>query len=153
MLAGMAYLSVQKIHFDDVDGAGIVYYPRFFHLCHAAFEELFDEVAPYSYPTLIRDRRIGFPTVHIESDFRAPLIYGDVALVTLGVTAVGTSSVRTRYTIHRKRDAVLSFVADITTVLINLDTGRSLPLDDELRALFGRFLESAPPRAPGDRKS
>ena len=28
----MAFTSVQKIRFDDVDGAGIVYYPQFFHL-------------------------------------------------------------------------------------------------------------------------
>ena len=34
----MAFTSIQKIRFDDVDGAGIVYYPQYFHLCHAAFE-------------------------------------------------------------------------------------------------------------------
>ncbi len=37
----MAFTSVQKFRFDDVDGAGIVYYPQFFHLCHAAFEDFF----------------------------------------------------------------------------------------------------------------
>ena len=37
----MAFTSVQKIRFDDVDGAGIVYYPQYFHLCHKAFEDLF----------------------------------------------------------------------------------------------------------------
>ena len=136
----MAYTSTQKIRFDDVDGAGIVYYPRFLHLCHAAFEDFFDDVAPFGYPALISDRRLGFPTVHIDADFKAPLAYGDIAIVTLTVTRVGTSSVKTHYEIHRKRDAVLCFTAEITAVLINLDSGTSLPLTDELKAVFSRYL-------------
>ncbi|HEY7698614.1 MAG TPA: acyl-CoA thioesterase, partial [Vicinamibacteria bacterium] len=67
----MAFTSIQKIRFDDVDGAGIVYYPQFFHLCHAAFEDFFDTAAPVSYPALVKDRRLGFPTVKIESEFKA----------------------------------------------------------------------------------
>lgn len=136
----MAYISTQKIRFDDVDGAGIVYYPRFLHLCHAAFEDFFDDVAPFSYPALIRDRRLGFPTVHIDADFKAPLSYGDTAIVTLAVTHVGNASIKTRYDIRRKRDSVHSFTAEITAVLINLDTGKSLALTDELKAVFSRYL-------------
>ena len=79
----MAYTSVQKIRFDDVDGAGIVYYPRFFHLCHAAMEDFFDDAAPFSYPDMINKRRLGFPSVRIDADFSAPLMYGDVVIVTL----------------------------------------------------------------------
>ena len=67
----MAFTSVQKIRFDD-DGAGIDF-PQFFHLCHAAFEDFFDTVAPVSYPELVCEKRLGFPTVAISSEFQAPL--------------------------------------------------------------------------------
>lgn len=144
----MAYTSIQKIRFDDVDGAGIVYYPRFLHLCHAAFEDFFDDVAPFGYPQLIRDRRLGFPTVHIEADFKAPLAYGDIAVVTLGVVRVGTSSMTMTYDVRRKRDSTLCFTATITSVLIDLDTQKSQPLTAELRAVFERYLAGAPPSAP-----
>lgn len=136
----VAYTSIQKIRFDDVDGAGIVYYPRFLHLCHAAFEDFFDSAAPFSYPELIAGKRLGFPTVHIEADFKAPLSYGDTAIVTLTVREIGRSSVKTRYEIKRKRDGVTSFVADITTVLISLDSQKAEPLTDELRRVFGTYL-------------
>lgn len=136
----MAYTSIQKIRFDDVDGAGIVYYPRFLHLCHAAFEDFFDDVAPFSYPALIGERRLGFPTVHIESDFKAPLSYGDVAVVTLAVTHIGQSSMTAHYEIRRKRDSVLCFVGDITTVLIGLDDQKARAITDELREVFSRYL-------------
>lgn len=139
----MAYTSVQKIRFDDVDGAGIVYYPRFLHLCHAAFEDFFDAAAPFSYPDLIAKKRLGFPTVHIDADFKAPLSYGDVAIVTLAVKKIGTSSVQSHYEIRRKRDSVLSFTADITTVFIDLDSQKALPLSDELKAVFASYLAAA----------
>lgn len=136
----MPFTSVQKIRFDDVDGAGIVYYPKFFHLCHAAFEDFFDTAAPISYPALIRERRRGFPTVAIESQFSAPLAYGDTAIVELAVRHVGRSSVRLHFEIRRKRDARLCFTADITTVFMDLDEKRSVPLDDDLRRIFEGML-------------
>ncbi len=141
----MAYTSIQKIRFDDVDGAGIVYYPRFLHLCHAAFEDFFDDVAPFGYPQLIRDRRLGFPTVHIEADFKAPLSYGDIAVVTLSVVRVGTSSMTIAYEVCRKRDSTLCFTAAITAVLIDLDTQQSQPITAELRAVLERYLVNRAP--------
>jgi 4-hydroxybenzoyl-CoA thioesterase len=143
----MAYTSIQKIRFDDVDGAGIVYYPRFLHLCHAAFEDFFDDVAPFGYPQLIRDRRLGFPTVHIDADFKAPLSYGDIAVVTLSVVRVGTSSMTMAYEVRRKRDSTLCFVAQITSVLIDLDTQRSQPITAEIRGVLERYLVGRAPES------
>ena len=138
----MAFTSVQKIRFDDVDGAGIVYYPQFFHLCHAAFEDFFDTAAPLSYPALVRDRRLGFPTVRIESEFKAPLSYGDVAVVELTVRKIGRSSVTFAYDIRRKRDGVLAFHSEITTVLVDLDSLKPVAVEADLRAIFEQFLAS-----------
>lgn len=136
----MPYTSIQKIRFDDVDGAGIVYYPRFFHLCHASFEDFFDAAAPISYPEMIRQRRLGFPTVHIDGDFRAPLAYGDVAIVEIYVDKIGQRSVSMRYEIRRKRDGVLCFVANIVVVMMDLDLQTSVPIPDDFRVVFTRFL-------------
>ncbi len=136
----MSFTSVQKIRFDDVDGAGIVYYPQFFHICHAAFEDFFDTAAPLSYPELVRQQRLGFPTVEIQSSFKAPLIYGDVAVVELEVARIGNSSIVFRYRIRRKRDVVLCFTADITKVMINLDTQQAQPISDSFRAIFDNYL-------------
>ncbi|MEW5852033.1 MAG: thioesterase family protein [Myxococcota bacterium] len=134
----MSFTSIQRIRFDDVDGAGIVYYPRFFHLCHAAFEDFFNAEGPYSYPELIGKRRMGFPTVHLESDFRFPLKYGDSARVTLAVEKVGHKSATFRYTIHRDEGGELSFECRIVTALMDLNTGKSVAIEGELRSLLLR---------------
>ncbi|MEM6796825.1 MAG: thioesterase family protein [Acidobacteriota bacterium] len=138
----MAFTSVQKIRFDDVDGAGIVYYPRFFHLCHAAFEDFFDSSAPISYPEMIRARRQGFPAVAVESQFVAPLEFGDSAVVDLSVRRVGTSSATFAYSIRRKRDGDLCFEATVTTVYVDLDSREPLPIPGEMRTILERFLSA-----------
>ena len=136
----MAFTSIHKIRFDDVDGAGIVYYPQYFHLCHAAFEDFFDNAASISYSDLIRSRRLGFPTVAIASDFTAPLSYGDVAVVELSVAAIGRASATFAYRIRRRRDGAPCFSAQVTTVLIDLDTQEPRPIPDDLRTTLEREL-------------
>ena len=136
----MAFTSVQKIRFDDVDGAGIVYYPKFLHLCHKAFEDFFDTVAPVSYPALIRDRKQGFPAVAIKGDFTAPLSYGDVAIVEILLENVGNTSVTFDYRIRRKRDGVRCFQALITTVLMDLETQKPIPIPKDLLDILERIL-------------
>ncbi len=136
----MGFTSIHKIRFDDVDGAGIVYYPQFFHLCHAAFEDFFDTAASISYSELIRGRRLGFPTVAIESNFTAPLSYGDMAVVDLAVKNVGATSATFTYSIRRKRDGVPCFSATVTTVLIDLATQKPQPIPEDIRATLEREL-------------
>jgi 4-hydroxybenzoyl-CoA thioesterase len=136
----MAFTSLQKIRFDDVDGAGIVYYPQFFHLCHKSFEDFFDDAASISYPELINGQRIGFPTVAIESQFTAPMRYGDIAVIKLEVRKIGTSSVEFGYEIRRKADAALCFTAVITCVHMAIETNTAVPIPDDMRHLLETLL-------------
>jgi len=136
----MAFTSLLKIRFDDVDGAGIVYYPQFFHLCHKAFEDFFDDAASVSYPQLINDQRRGFPTVSIDSDFSAPLRYGDIALVTLSIGKIGRTSAIFHYEIRRKQDSKLCFKAQITKVFMDLDSNKVVPIPTDMRSLLENIL-------------
>jgi len=136
----MAFTSLLKVRFDDVDGAGIVYYPHFFHLCHKAFEDFFDDAASVSYPQLINEMRRGFPTVAINSEFTGPLRYGDIALVKLAIDKIGNSSAVFSYEIRRKKDSKLCFSAKITKVLMDLDTNEVLPIPDDMRRLWESIL-------------
>lgn len=136
----MSFTCAHKIRFDDVDGAGIVYYPQYFHLCHEAFEDFFEAAAPFSYPQMILKRRLGFPAVALESTFTAPLSYGDVAVTELWVERIGNTSVKFGYRIRRKEDDTLCFEARVTAVLMNLDSRRPVPLEDDFRRLFSGIL-------------
>ena len=136
----MAVTSVRKIRFDDVDGAGIVYYPQYFHICHEAFEDFFDEVAQRSYPDMIVEDRLGFPTVALQSEFHSPLRYGDLAVVQMSVLKIGNTSLKSHYEIFRKADGMKCFDAEITTVLINLDRHQPQILAANMRTIFENYL-------------
>jgi len=136
----MAFTSLLKIRFDDVDGAGIVYYPQYFHLCHKAFEDFYDDAASISYPQLINEQHRGLPTVAINSEFTAPLRYGDIALVKLSIGKVGRSSAVFNYEIRRKQDSKLCFSAQITKVFMNLDNNEVLRIPDDMRTLWDSIL-------------
>ena len=143
MSAPTAFRTRIAVRFGDVDHAGIVYYPRYFIYFHEAFEDFFNLEGP-RYATLLDQRRIGFPTVHIDADYQAPLRYGDSLDVALTVSKIGRSSAVFRYEGHRVSDGKLTVSARITTVCTHLDRFESLPFPDDVRALYERFAEPQP---------
>lgn len=90
------------VRFSDVDHAGIVYYPRFFHFFHVAFEELWRaRLGPRAYADLIDRDRVGFPAVRAECAFTGPLRFGDTAEIEVTVARLGGKSITFRYRIFR----------------------------------------------------
>lgn len=74
----------RPVRFADVDAARMVFFGRFCDYCHDALEALFEQIDG-GYPRLTMVRDVGVPTVHIEFDFKAPLRYGDVAIIEVEV--------------------------------------------------------------------
>jgi 4-hydroxybenzoyl-CoA thioesterase len=131
----------RAVRFEEVDAAGIVFFARFFAFCHDAMERLFDAV-PGGYVDLITRRRIGFPAVHVAGDFRAPLRYGDVALVETTVTRFGESSIGLRYVLRRQRDGALVATVEHVAVATDLATVTKMRVPDDVRAALSPHLAS-----------
>lgn len=90
------------VRFADVDHAGIVYYPRFFHLFHVAFEELWRaRIGPHAYRELLDRDRVGFPAVRAECTYQAPLRFGDTAEIEVSIARLGAKSITFRYRVFR----------------------------------------------------
>src|SRR5262249_28097750 len=88
------FVYTTPVRFADVDHAGIVYYPRYFHYFHLAFEELWRaRMGARAYSDLIDRRNIGFPAVRAECEFSAPLRFGDSAEIELTVAKLGGKSI------------------------------------------------------------
>jgi YbgC/YbaW family acyl-CoA thioester hydrolase len=116
-----------------------VYYPHFFIYFHEAFEDFFND-AGISYVQLLDERRIGFPTVHVDTDYKAPLRYGDRLDIEVSVTKLSNRSLVMRYDGFRHRDGKQSVSCTITTVCVDMDTFTSREIPPDLRELFERFL-------------
>src|SRR5690606_1601196 len=72
----MAFTTRARVRFGDEDHAQIVYYPRFFHFFHCAFEDFFDQQG-FPYRACLAVDRVGWPAVHAEADFERPVRFGD----------------------------------------------------------------------------
>ena len=138
----MAYRTSIPVRFGDCDPAGIVYFPRFFNFFHGCFEDFFRDCAGVTYQQVIHVERVGFPVVHIEADFKVPLRQGDVTEVELVVKKLGSTSITCRYRVFNRATGHLCGESTITTVVVNLDTLKPLPIPEKYRAVFALHLES-----------
>ncbi len=138
-----------KVRFADVDHAQIVYYPRFFHYFHIAFEEFFEREMGVSYPDVLDVEHVGFPAVRTEADYRAPVRFGDVLRIRVTCARLGRRSVTLRYRAERVRDGALAAEALVTTACVDMRTFTSQDIPDRYRGLFSRFAESTATGEPG----
>ncbi len=138
----MAFINRVPVRFPDVDYARVLYFPRFFDYCHRTFEDLFQsEGLPYA--KLIQEQNLGFPTVHSEADFRAPLKFGDVARIELEVLTLGERSVTCRHRLFVEATGVLSAEVKIVSACIDIKAFRGTDIPEHLRQLFGRYLANS----------
>ncbi len=142
----MSFTYSTPVRFADVDHAGIVYYPRFFHYFHLAFEELFRQrMGPRAYVELLDRDRVGFPAVRAEAEFRAPLAFGDTAEIELSVERLGGKSITFRYRVYRTGDPpVLSAEGKVVCAVTDLARFVSIPVPERVRELVADLVESDP---------
>jgi 4-hydroxybenzoyl-CoA thioesterase len=123
----------RAVRFEEVDAAGILFFALFSNYCHEAME-LFFAALPGGYPHLITQRKIGFPAVHVTSDFSAPIRYGDVARITGTVTKLGTTSCHFHFDVTRATDGAAVAKMDHVHVCTELTTMTKLPFPPDIRA-------------------
>jgi YbgC/YbaW family acyl-CoA thioester hydrolase len=134
----MPFSATIDVRFGDCDPAGIVYYPVLYHYCHVAFEEAWRHAIGVPYPELVNAERIGFPTVHVETDFVSPARYGDRVEIAVSVEAVGSSSAT--FAFEARVGDRLVFRSRHVTVCVALDAIEKRPIPDRLRAALERIV-------------
>lgn len=137
----MTFSAEFPVRFGDVDYVRVVYYPRFFHLYHRTFEDWFGNALGVPYSVVITEENIGFPAVSVQSEFLAPLRFGERVRVELELNEIGKKSITCGYKITRLSDGVTAARATIKTVVVNNDTFQSIPVPEEWRDRFRRFMD------------
>jgi 4-hydroxybenzoyl-CoA thioesterase len=139
----MMFKYSQPVRFADIDHAGIVYYPRYFHYFHVAFEELWRaRVGPAAYSEIIDKDRIGFPAVRAECDFKAPLKFGDTAEIEVTIPRLGTKSITFRYRIFRSADRVLCAEGQVVCAVVDLAKFVAVAIPADVAAMLHDLVES-----------
>ena len=133
-----------EVHFGDCDPAGIVYFPRFFDFFHRAMESWFEAALGVAYERVIVGRKIGFPAVHTEADFRAPCRFGEALVVELRLARLGRTSLTLDYQIRGPGEEEARLSGQTVCAVMDLDPEsgthmRAIALPDELRSAMEAF--------------
>ncbi len=127
----MSFTTRTIVRFAHVDAAGIVFYPRYFEMLNAVVEDYFALEVGVDFATMHRDRRLGVPTVKLDSEFLAVSRLGDLLDFRLAVEQVGRSSAEFRIEGHCAGQ--LRVRARIILVCIDLDNNRSVTWPADMR--------------------
>ena len=136
------FVFTRAVRFAEVDAAGLVFFPRYHEYCHDALEALFGEL-PGGYAHLFRARDLGVPTVRLETDFTAPLRFGDVARFEITVERVGRTSLTFRHVIYRAHDRVVAATVRQVVVVARISTLTPVAVPDDIRRLAEAHLVPA----------
>lgn len=139
----MAFTFTTPVRFADVDHAGIVYYPRYFHYFHLAFEELWRQrLGARAYVDLLDRDRVGFPAVRAEAEFHAPLRFGDTVELELTVARLGGKSITFRYRAFRAGEPrVLAAEGKVVCAVTDLARFVAMPVPARVTALIEDLVE------------
>ncbi len=130
-----------KVSFSDIDNAGIVYYPRFIHYFHLAMEEFFASEMGIEYADVLHQHNLSLPTVHLESDFRRRLRYGDRISMEVRVIHIGQSSITWGYRGYRGEAEEMVVEGQNVTVCVKTDTFEKIEVPEWLRHGLTNYTE------------
>jgi len=135
------FRSERKIRFSHCDPAGIVYFVNFFDMVSGAVEDWFDDAVGFKFNEMHLKQRVGFPIVNTGCEFFKPCHLGDVLVLELTIAKLGRSSIE--FSIRGNVAGEDKFHARHKVALMSLDTLKSLPIPDELRAKMQRYVAAA----------
>jgi 4-hydroxybenzoyl-CoA thioesterase len=130
------FSSRQTIRFSDCDPAGIVDYPNYFKMAQAVVEDWFAQSLREPLGELLTAKKIAVPTVHLTVDFNRASRMGEVLTWSVGVEALGRSSIRLKLTAAAENVERLT----ITQVIVTTDSaGKSVAIPPELRVKVANY--------------
>ena len=86
----MKFVKQEKVRFQHVDYAGIVFYPRFLEMLNCLVEDWFEEALDRPFSKIHETN--GIPTVDLKVQFKKAARLGDVLTKSLWVKNIGGAS-------------------------------------------------------------
>lgn len=129
-----------RIRFEDVDPAGIVFYPRYILMLHRFFEDWCDSGLNFSLRTMHFVKKVGFPLVNLQVAFQKPSRLEEVLDWSLFISKIGSKSLDLTITAKCDGEPRLKILYTIVAVEVSGDTIVSIPIPDDVRSAMNNFL-------------
>ena len=125
------------VRFGDCDPAGIVFYPRYLEMFNNLVEDWCrEEKLPFA--NFHAGVGQGLPTVHLDVDFVAPSLMGEMLVGSLKVTKLGRSSIALSITL-RGPEGGDRVRGKVVLVLMDAASKKAVPIEGEVRERLARW--------------
>ncbi len=78
----MSFYYTRRVHFQDTDAAGVVYFANVLAICHEAYEASLGAFG-INLKVFFSNQEIAIPIIHVDVDFRRPMFCGDELIIEL----------------------------------------------------------------------
>ncbi len=137
----MLFTKSEKIRFQHIDYAGIVFYPRFLEMLNALVEDWFAEAlgSPFSKLHLTH----GIPTVDLKVQFKAPARLDEILTKQLWVKEIGGASLVCGFQFKNEQDKTC-VEGEVTLVNVAISADRNSlkaeAFSAEMKQKIGQYL-------------
>lgn len=137
------FIKQEKIRFEHIDFAGIVFYPRYLEMLNALVEDWFEEALHRPFHKMHETN--GIPTVDLKVQFKKAARLGETLTKELWVKELRSSSLLCGF-LFKNQDNETILEGEVTLVNVTIETDRkaikSEPFKDEIRNKIAFYLMS-----------
>jgi YbgC/YbaW family acyl-CoA thioester hydrolase len=136
-----AFVDRRPIRFQDIDAAGIIFYPRILEMFHDAYVALL-ACAGTPLADVMQKHSWLAPVRHAEADYFKPLRFGDVVRVEISRAYVADTEATLGYRVVRESDGELCVVGQVVHTFVERATFRRTQMPHEVRRMLAHIESS-----------
>ncbi|WP_417367734.1 acyl-CoA thioesterase [Flavobacterium beibuense] len=135
-----AFIKKEKVRFQHVDYAGIVFYPRFLEMLNCLVEDFYEEALELPFKNIHKTG--GIPTVDLKIQFKKAARLGDELTKYLWLKNIGGSSMVCGFKFEHE-DGSTCLEGEVTLVKVDFlndrDDIKASPFTDAMRTVLERY--------------
>ena|SRR5687768_17670259 len=135
-----AFVDSRAIRFQDIDAAGIIFYPRVLEMFHDAYAA-FLAFAGCPLPEVLQSGTWLAPVRHAEADYFKPLRYGDQVTVEICRAHLSETEATLGYRVARAPGGEVCVVGQVVHTFVDRATFKRTAMPGPLRRAL-EYLES-----------
>jgi 4-hydroxybenzoyl-CoA thioesterase len=139
----MQFIKQEKVRFQHIDYAGIVFYPRFLEMLNGLVEDWFEEALHRPFSKMHETN--GIPTVDLKIQFKNAARLGEILTKKLWVKELKNSSIICGFEFENEsNNLVLEGEVTLVNVAFNQERNgiKAEPFSEEMKEKINKYLNS-----------
>jgi 4-hydroxybenzoyl-CoA thioesterase len=139
----MQFTKQEKVRFQHIDYAGIVFYPRFLEMLNGLVEDWFEEALDRPFSKMHETN--GIPTVDLKIQFKNAARLGEILTKKLWVKELKNSSILCGFEFKNESNTIV-LEGEVTLVNVKIQEDRQSikaePFSEEMKEKINKYLNS-----------